>query len=370
MDDLFATNKIIYDYLSFTTKMHDITDVLVLLGFEGVTFEHLNGFYGYKDRLYYEGVHIHHNGHNVDMGICVEMSGKGCRTFETDGNGDYDRIISLILKNYSDVAEKRKMNITRLDVAYDDFHGKLNLPLLIREAQLGNFVARFEKWEVRFGSDGATVEHGSMKSDVFVRIYDKKAERKRTDLEHWVRCELQLRKTCALGFLRLKGSIDKRYFDTLNNYIRYIVPPVDNSTNKRVLSTAPHWLNFIESFESKSIFCKPKTEYNIYNLDNLLFNQMGGALQTMIDVGGVDVFFDNLTERRKGKPLNPKYKVIKQKLGVVENNEVKAIKYFVGRLEDSKKRRDLINAAQGKKSAAPDNEDDILTYLKKRGLAD
>lgn len=303
-------NKIIYDYLSFTTKIHSISNVVDILGLHDVNFQNLRGFYGYKDRMYYDGIHIHYNG-SEEMGICVEMSGQGCRNFETLGTGDYDSVFALILEHYSDKSNEREMNIKRLDVAYDDFDGVLDLPLLIQETQKHNFVARFNDWQCIVGNKGNSVNHGSNKSDVYIRIYDKKMERNRDDLEHWVRCEMQLRSVCALGFIKLNGDIRKNYFDVLNNYLRYILPS-DNVTNKSMLVTAPYWLNFMESFDTKSIFAKPGVEYNISNLDNLVFNQMGGAVSTMIDVMGVDDFVNELKQRQKGKPLNPKYRDIKR----------------------------------------------------------
>lgn len=303
-------NKIIYDYVSFTTKIHSLDNVVNLLGLFGVHFQNLRGFYGYKDQLYFDGIHIHYNG-SEDMGICVEMSGQGCRNFETCGNGDYDGIFELILEHYSDKSESREMNLKRLDVAYDDFDGFIDLPLLIIETQKENFVARFNDWECIVGNKGSSVNHGSKKSDVYIRIYDKKKERNRDDIEHWVRCEMQLRSSCALGFVKLKGDIRKKYFDVLNNYLRYIVRIGDDS-NKRRSPTAPYWLNFIESYETASIFAKPGTEYNIYKLDSLVFNQMGGAVSTIINVMGVDKFVSELYERQREKPLNPKYKEIQR----------------------------------------------------------
>ena len=137
-----ADNYIIYDYITFTSKIHNHLSIIDFLGLQDVEFESLKGFYGYKDRLYYDGISIHYNGRD-DMGVCVEMSGKGCRTWEKYGSADYDALFSEILENYSDDSEKRNMNLTRLDVAYDDFTGVLDLPLLCRETQLKTQMALF-----------------------------------------------------------------------------------------------------------------------------------------------------------------------------------------------------------------------------------
>ena len=99
-----ADNYIIYDYITFTSKIHNQFSVIDFLGLQDVEFETLKGFYGYKDRLYYDGISIHYNGRE-NMGICVEMSGKGCRTWEKYGSADYDGLFSEILENYSEDSE-------------------------------------------------------------------------------------------------------------------------------------------------------------------------------------------------------------------------------------------------------------------------
>ena len=54
------SNKICYDFLTFTSKIHSTTSIIQLLGLEDVTFETLKGFYGYRDRLYFDGISIHY----------------------------------------------------------------------------------------------------------------------------------------------------------------------------------------------------------------------------------------------------------------------------------------------------------------------
>jgi phage replication initiation protein len=299
-------NKIIYDYLSFTTRIHSIGGLIDLLGLEKLKFQLIKGFYGYRDRLYYDGIHIHHNG-TEEMGICVELSGQGCRNFETHGKGDYDGIFDLILEHYNDISELREMNITRLDVAYDDFQGLLNIKKLVTEAKKGNYVSRMKDVQVIFSNKGCSVNHGSNKSNIYIRIYDKKMERKREDIDHWVRCELQMRKDNARGFIKLKNNIDKNYFDTLNNYLRYVIPS-ENETNKRMLPTAKYWSKWLESFGTVSIFDKPGADYNIAKCEDYVFRQAGNAIDCILKMQGVETFLDKLKEKKP--PQNVKYKAL------------------------------------------------------------
>lgn len=304
-------NKVIYDWLTFTTRIHSLTDVIELLGLIDIKFENMRGRYCYQDRLNFGGINIMYNGRE-DMGICVEFSGQGCREFETYGNGDYQAIFDLINEHWDKDSEKREMNISRLDVAYDDFVGLLDLNYLMTAAQKGEYVSRCKDIEVIYSNKGCSVCHGSrLQSSVYIRIYDKKMERKRDDLEHWVRCEIKLKDDTARGFIKLSNDIRKNYFDVLNNYLRYVVP-TDNTTNKSMLMTSPEWLRFIESWETVSIFDKPGAVYNISKLDGYINNQLSGALTTYIDVVGVTAFVKNLRESRAGKKLNPKYEQIQK----------------------------------------------------------
>lgn len=304
-------NFIIYDYFSFTSKIHSPASLIELLGLQDLKFEPLKGFYGYRDRLYFDGISIHYNGRD-DMGVCCEMSGHGCRAWEKYGTSDYDGIFREILDNYNDDSEKRQMNITRLDVAYDDFIGVLDLPLLCSETQKQNFVSRFKDWQVIFGNKGIAVNHGSNKSNVYIRCYDKRLEQGVQDkIEHWVRLELQIRKECAIGFIKQQGNIRDKYFQVLNNYLRYIVP-TSNTSNSSVLDTASYWLNFLESAESISIFHKPADNYSFDKLYGYVNQQLSGAITTYIDCVGVEQFLLDIHSARKGKKLNPKYQSLKE----------------------------------------------------------
>lgn len=313
------TNSIIYDWLTFTSKIDSPSSVIDLLGLSCVKFELLKGRYSYKDRLSFGDINIYFNGRE-DMGICVEMSGQGCRDFETYGNGDYDSIFQTIIDGYSEESASREYNITRLDVAYNDFEKVLDLPLLVRECQLLHWVSPFHKWKVIVGSEGCSVEHGDTRSgNCSIRIYDKYMEqinkkgvdKNSLDFNSWVRCEIQLRRECALGFIKLKNPIEKNYFDVLNYYLRYIVP-TENITNNRVLDTAPFWLRFIRSADRKSIFCKPGKTYNFGKLHSYVTTQCSAAIDTFIKIVGVDQFLSDIRNSRKGKVLNPKYSQLLQ----------------------------------------------------------
>ncbi len=107
---------------SITSKIDSPQTLIELLGLnrEGVVWEQVKGMHGYMDWLTFGGVNIHYNGRE-DMGVWLEMSGQGCRTFESFGSGDYDGLFCYVLEN------PEELHITRLDVAFDDHTGILDM---------------------------------------------------------------------------------------------------------------------------------------------------------------------------------------------------------------------------------------------------
>ena len=90
-------NKILFDWFSMTTSIADTSDIIELLGLKGCPFTDVPGAKGWKKRMYFSGISIHYEGH--DGLIWLEMSGQGCRTFETLGHGDFNTLFRVVLDN-------------------------------------------------------------------------------------------------------------------------------------------------------------------------------------------------------------------------------------------------------------------------------
>lgn len=276
---------LLYDWVSVVFKSYTVEQIISLLGLDEINFESIYGFYGYADRLYYDGIGILYNPHSADMGILLEMSGQGCRVFETMGTGDYDGLFQLVADNKFD------MNITRLDVAFDDHVGIFNMATLCKETKKENFISRFRAWKVTEGSGGASIEHGSMASDVFIRIYDKAAERKRVG-EHWIRVELQLRKERALNFALLSDQLSFKYFGVLNNYLRYVRPTADSHRDRWPM--ARFWVKFVDHLQKIKLYEKPGMDYNLSDLKEYVFGQAGKSIYTAVKCLGEDKFLETV----------------------------------------------------------------------------
>lgn len=75
-------NIVLYDWLSFTSKNHTPEQMIEALGLTHCPWQETKGAHGYRDRKYFSCISVHYNGRE-DMGVWVEMSGQGCRTFES-----------------------------------------------------------------------------------------------------------------------------------------------------------------------------------------------------------------------------------------------------------------------------------------------
>ena len=298
-------NKILIDWLTVTSKTLDVDDFKRLLGLDNVPWLHTKGYYGYKSREYYESISIHYDG-TRDMGVCLEMSGQGCRAFETLGAGDFDIFFSKII-------EEKDLRVTRLDIAFDDHTGILDINQIVSDTEdLKCVVTPFRSWCTTCSNKGKSVDIGSKASAVLIRIYDKASERGFKDDRHWVRVEMQLRDNRALEFLKLPMTIGERYFNVLCNYLCYVTPN-DNDSNKSRWELREYWANLLEDAYKVSIYAKPGLEYNLANVDNFVFHNAANAIDCAIQCYGLSHFLDRLKNRKVRQ--NPKY------VSIIEHNK-------------------------------------------------
>lgn len=290
-------NLIIYDWLSFTSHHHSVANLIEALGLESVPWEDTKGARGYRDRMYFGSISIHFNGRD-DMGVWVEMSGQGCRTFESLST------LADCWKDIFDFIACETLKITRLDVAYDDHIGLLDMNRIVQDTQNGEYISKAEYWETILSSKGSTVQIGSPTSDVLIRIYDKARERNCEAGEHWVRVELQLRNDRAIKFTQLPYSIGESWCGVMINYLRYVDPdPLDSNRWRWPLKD--YWGELLYNASAISIYEKPGTDYNLARCANYVINLAGNAVDAYIQICGVDGFLSDLKKRTTRR--NPKY---------------------------------------------------------------
>ena len=315
-------NKIIYDYLSITSKIHSRDEMAEEIGMQNLTWQNSVGAKGYKFRDWFGGVNILYGGRPE---VWLEMPGTGCRSFETYGNGSFENLFDIILEEPEDI------HITRLDIAYDDFEGILNIDQMVRDIRAGNSVSKAVDAEVvdsfplsNSNDNGVTINVGSDKSEFFIRIYDKRAERLKAlqkqgedttafiaNCPHWVRVEMQLRRERAFAWVKKiregKKTIGEMFSGVLLNYLRFVVKPRKGAdTNRWRWEIKPYWKKLLGKAEAIRLYSEPGTEYNLQKLDHFVHHQIGNAIYTSIQVHGIDKFLEIL-KAQKPKKMNSKY---------------------------------------------------------------
>ena len=296
MDSGVLENIVLYDWLSFTSKKHEPQELIEALGLSHCPWSNIKGARGYQDRRYFSNISVHYNG-RPDMGVWVEMSGQGCRTFETLSSVGWDGIFKFIQDN--------GLKITRLDVAYDDHTGVLDIREIARDTQEKEYISKSDYWEVVLSSKGTTVQIGSPQSRVVIRIYDKAAERGKTD-QHWIRCEMQLRDNRAVEFSALNLPVGQAYTGVLLNYLRYVESSDDS--NRWRWPMKDYWAGLVKDAERISIYHAPGMEYNEERCKHYVVNQAGNAIDACLRMYGPEDF-QRMIADRPTRP-NPKYDML------------------------------------------------------------
>lgn len=298
-------NIVLYDWLSFTLLDEKYNPAVVAeeIGLADINWESIKGMHGYQERLYYNGISIHHNG--INPGIWIEMSGQGCRCFETVSNMTWESLYGWILAQPA-------AHITRLDVAYDDHTGVLQLDDMIQDIKSNLYVTSFRgciiEQEYNKPFAGTSIYFGSPQSAIRIRIYDKAAERKKD--EHWIRVEMQLRDDRATAFVQNAVSGDDIgivYAGVLLKYLRFI-EPMDEDTNRYRWPLRDYWSDLIGDVCEIALWSSPGVEYNLEKLDNYVFGMAGNAIDTVMQIYGLDSFMHTLKTRERVS--SPKYQAL------------------------------------------------------------
>ena len=257
-----------------------------------------------------------------DMGVCLNMSGTGCRSFESYGHGDWLRLFRFIFLDPTviDPADPRiffSANITRLDIAYDDHIGILDIHRMELDVRDRYYKSKSTYSERTLSDDqkldihGTTLYFGSKSSPVMIRIYDKAAERGIQD-KHWIRVELQLRderaKVFAAMILRDK-HVGLVASGVLRNYLCFLTPTGDS--NKSRWPLADYWDRLLLDMQKISLWVTPGEEYNFAKTEHWLVSQGGQALRVIDLIYGRDYLLD-LVKRLypHDDDLSPKYRSV------------------------------------------------------------
>ncbi len=324
-------NVFLIDWFTVTLHGCHVDDVQSMLGLEAMPWQNSSKFInGYPMDCFFGHIHIRwgaddpqfyrdsmdKNGHVIhaaqkvrpEMGICLDMSGQGCRDFEEFSKLSWFDLFENLYRFGG------RINITRLDLAYDDHEGLLDIYRMRRDVEDRNYISKSKKSMLIWSDDqeqdiqGLTLQIGSKSSPVLIRIYNKAAERGWGKEKHWVRVELQLREGRAGEAVRLlyqRESVGLVASGIIRNYCCFVTPSCSD-TNKSRWPIAEYWQRVLEGMEKLRVWIAPGAPYNFSKVENHLVHQYGQVLLAYAMIhGGISTLLDRCCHAHT--QLKPKY---------------------------------------------------------------
>lgn len=328
--------NVLFDYLKATFTLPELTeyvypddctfyvDLIDLLCVDKEYIESKDGaMHGYNHTIHVgENIKIYMTGPKTKNGFpthLLEMTGKGCREFDSYG-GDWIKLLSHLV-DYG-------CNITRLDIANDliDYHPiTMNMILAKIENDEYSTPRHRNRQIIRSGkvkssaNPGTSITFGTRKSSSVLQIYDKKAERQAknimVDCSSWIRFELRLYTDkalvfileCLIGYREKNRTLPELFSGVLSDFITFLEPPeIDNTKviqvipEKRSWKTCAWWDEYIGNVEKIRIKNQYQLESSITdNIDwlhksvakllmrvssSLRPNEMGLLLKDMLSI--------------------------------------------------------------------------------------
>lgn len=350
-EPLETKNLFLIDWLTVTCHGCSTDDVLDLIGMNntGIPWEIEEKFMnGYPMRCSFNGITIMYGADDAryykdstkarkDMGLCLNFSGTGCRTFETYGHGDWFRLLAEFFtireSGWREKKDGRKFsyNITRVDLAFDDHTEILDIYRIEDDLKHRYYTSKSRYAESTWSDNqdidiqGLSLQVGADSSDIKIRIYDKAAERGFND-RHWIRVELQLRDdraTAAVSELVSNMHIGNTVRGILANYLVFREPGEDS--NKSRWAIADYWNNLLDGMAAISLWQSPGEEYNISKTEYYLKKQYGQAISVLYELhGDLHDLIDHCRQQYPIEKLAPKYKQLLAQLQPRDNFDLVA----------------------------------------------
>lgn len=306
-------NIFLIDWLTFTLKGSTVDQAKALIGMHdcAINWEALGGCNGYPQSEIYNGIRIMY-GASDEMGICINMSGTGCRSFETFGMGDWMKLFDILVSLGDNV------NITRIDLAFDDHTGVLDIQRIKMDTDDRNYTSKFRKWFIEYNSEGGMcLWYGSPQSKIRCRIYDKAQERGIED-QHWIRVEIQLRDgnaDSAVRYIHSGMPVGTVFVGVMRNYLQFREVQLDDDgkpfdSNKSRWPIAEYWEKFLDDAAPLTLWVKPGSEYNLSHLQRFVIDQAGNAISCFVAVYGYATLKDYLVQYKPRHKLPAKYKLL------------------------------------------------------------
>ena len=293
--------QVLVDWLTFSVKEQDPAKVIrEYLGLDPELFQDAGyGLLGYNRVLRFSDICVcyepRENDFFRDMGVCVSMSGNGCRAFETLSKLTQAGQDSVFPTLFQLLAADETANVSRLDIACDDREGFLNMEEIVEKVQANEINSRMTKRSVIVSFDGtqrsgSTIYLGAPSSDFRVRIYDKALEEGVDG--HWIRVELVMRHKNAAAFVEQMNSapsVGKLAAQVVNDKFSFIERDDSNITRCTVCGW---WQSFVDELESVRLVARCVVQHSVERIENWIESQVGPSLAVILNTLGWPHLFE------------------------------------------------------------------------------
>ena len=293
--------QVLVDWLTFSVKEQDPAKVIrEYLGLDPELFQDAGyGLLGYNRVLRFSDICVcyepRENDFFRDMGVCVSMSGNGCRAFETMSKLTQAGQDSVFPTLFQLLAADETANVSRIDIACDDRKGFLNMEEIVEKVQANEINSRMTKRSVIVSFDGtqrsgSTIYLGAPSSDFRVRIYDKALEEGVDG--HWIRVELVMRHKNAAAFVEQMNSapsVGKLAAQVVNDKFSFIERDDSNITRCTVCGW---WRSFVDELESVRLVARCVVQHSVERIENWIESQVGPSLAVILNTLGWPHLFE------------------------------------------------------------------------------
>lgn len=300
--------EVLVDWLTFSVKEKDPRNVIEqYLGMDPDLFQDTGySLMGYNKVKRFSDICVCYEGREddyfQDMGVCVSMSGNGCRTFETmskltfDGVRDKQGMESVAFPVlFQLLAATEDANVSRIDIACDDYAGYLSMDDVLTKVQTNEVNSRMTKRStvISFNGtqrNGATAYIGAPSSDFRVRIYDKALEE---GIEgHWVRVELVMRGKNSNAFvvqMTNSENVGKLTAQVINDKFSFIERDDSNITRCTVCGW---WTAFVDELETVRLVARKVIQHSVEQIGSWVEAQVGPSLAILFRTMGWPYLFE------------------------------------------------------------------------------
>lgn len=299
-DKRMKCSRAIIDWLTFTVRGAEDPESVIFnyLKMDPALFQPVPyGQYGYQKTMQFDGIFVYYDPAEErvhDMGVCVSLTGKGCRTFEHFTR--YERGETPFFAAFTRLHTDDSVHFSRVDLAIDDMAGQLDLDQICDAVRENRVNSRIRKRTIYQGYDGKSVAgtsvyFGSESSDFRIRFYDKAKETyKPMDPKynsHWIRLEIVMRGKNAGAFVGgICNSLDLGHLASgiLNDKLAFIERTDTNITRCQICDW---WLRFVDDVASIPLLHADRPEkHTILRSLEWIRRQVAPALSLINDARG------------------------------------------------------------------------------------